>query len=133
MPSSLPLRGTVRSSEESPATVAVVDDDEAVRHSLGLMLRANGYRTLTYAGGAELLAAPLPGDRDILVIDYVMPSMDGLALVRRLHQLGWNGRVMLITGRYDARLRIRAKAEGVAAMLEKPLEKSLVLQTLARM
>jgi two-component system, LuxR family, response regulator FixJ len=111
--------------------IVIVDDDAAVLSSLGLMLRANGCRVRVYSGGAELLREPNPAESDILLVDYVMPEMDGLSLIRQLRQRGWGGTAILITGRYDVSLIARARAAGVAIVLEKPLAKEAILGALA--
>lgn len=111
--------------------IVIVDDDAAVLSSLGLTLRANGCQVRVYSGGSELLSEPNPADSDILLIDYVMPEMDGLSLIRHLRQRGWGGTAILITGRYDVSLVARARAAGVTNVLEKPLAKETILGALA--
>lgn len=111
--------------------IVIVDDDTAVLSSLGLMLRANGCQVRVYSGGQDLLSEPNPADSDILLIDYVMPDIDGLSLIRQLRQRGWGGSAILITGRYDVSLVARARAAGVAIVLEKPLAKEAILGALA--
>lgn len=135
MTNSAPLRTTAGASavamaRDAPMAVVVVDDDEAVRRSLSLMLRANGYRVHGYGSGPQLLLGGLPSKADILLADYVMPGMDGLELVRRLRAQGWEGAAVLITGRYESGLAARASVEGVTAVLEKPLDKQALLAVL---
>jgi two-component system, LuxR family, response regulator FixJ len=135
MPNSAPLRtaggaSAVAPGRDLPVAVVIVDDDDAVRRSLSLMLRANGYQVHDYGSGAQLLRSGLPSSADILLADYAMPGMDGLDLVRRLRARGWKGAAVLITGRYDSGLAARAASEGVKAVLEKPLEKRALLAAL---
>lgn len=132
MSNSAPLRtragaSAVGMARDAPMAVVIVDDDEAVRRSLTLVLRANGYRVHGYVSGPQLLLDGLPSKTDILLVDYVMPRMDGLELVRRLRAQGWGGAAVLITGRYESGLAARASAEGVTAVLEKPLDKQALL------
>lgn len=135
MPNSAPLRtadgaSPVLPDDDASVAVMIVDDDEAVRRSLSLMLRANGYRVHGYGSGPQLLLGGLPSKADILLADYVMPGMDGLELVRRLRAQGWQGAAVLITGRYESGLAARASVEGVTAVLEKPLDKQALLAVL---
>lgn len=112
-------------------TIVIIDDDDAVRHALSLMLRTAGYTVSAYAGGTDLLADPLPANGEVLLVDYVMPDIDGLALVARLRARGWQGRAILITGRYDISLPARAAAVGITSILEKPLGKVELLRAIA--
>lgn len=77
-----------------------------------------------------MLAAPPPGSSDVLLVDYVMPPMDGLTLVARLRERNWQGSAVLITGRYDTTLPDRAVLAGITTILEKPLDRAEVLRAL---
>src|SRR5690349_3294374 len=101
-------------------TVFVVDDDEAVRDSLRLLLEADGRLVRDFAGGPELLAGLPDAPAGCLVLDYQMPVIDGLDLLDRLRARKVSLPVIFITGLCDARLRRRARGSGVQAILEKP-------------
>jgi FixJ family two-component response regulator len=68
-------------------TVAIVDDDEAVRHSLRFWLEALGHKVETFASVAEFLKAELE-KLLCLVVDHHMPGMTGLDLAERLRTEG---------------------------------------------
>ena len=70
-------------------------------------------------------------DGQLLLVDYVMSQMDGLALVSRLREVDWKGRAILITGFYDVSLPRKAKSAGIDQILEKPLDPDLLLETIA--
>lgn len=112
------------------ALVYVVDDDPAVLHSTRFLLESEGHRVETFCGGRELLAA-FPGPCPTFVLlDHVMPGMDGLEVFGRLRDLAPCVPVVLITGHPDPGIRTRARAAGVP-LVEKPLVSDALLCVLA--
>ena len=99
--------------------VHVVDDDEAVRDSLRVLLDAAGFAVRTHASAEALLASgpTLPG---CVLTDVRMPGMDGLELLRRLHAAAIPMPVVLMTGHADVPTAIRAMKAGALDFLEKP-------------
>ena len=110
--------------------VFVVDDDRAVRESLKFALELEGMDVQVCEGGAELLAHSRLSDAACLVIDLLMPLMDGFELVAELRKRGLCTPVILITGEVTSRLRRRAQAAGVRHVVETPLLDSVLLETL---
>ncbi|MEE7501934.1 response regulator transcription factor [Methylobacterium sp. C33D] len=100
--------------------IYVVDDDPAILHSTRFLLESEGHRVETFASGRELLAA-FPGPNPTFVLlDHVMPGMDGLEVCGRLRDLDAGVPVILITGHPDPGIRTRASAAGIP-LVEKPL------------
>ena len=66
----------------------VVDDDDAVRDSVGILLEAHGLRVRDFASGAEFLESDAHNDMSCLVIDYHMPEMTGIEVVLELQRRG---------------------------------------------
>lgn len=110
--------------------VFVVDDDQAVRHSLKFALELENLEVQVCEGGAQLLAHRRLGEAACLVIDFQMPLMDGLELVDALRARGLATPVIMISGQVTALLRRRARAAGVRHVVEKPLLDSVLLETL---
>jgi two-component system response regulator FixJ len=115
-------------------TVHVIDDDDAVRRSIGFLLEGAGFHALTYATPGEILAAV--GGADLaggcIVTDIRMPEMNGLELVRHLRQAGVDLPVIVITGHGDLPLAIAAMRAGVIDFLEKPFDDAALLAAVAR-
>src|ERR1051326_265321 len=94
--------------------VLVVDDDAAVRAALKFALEVEGFRVRLYDGPEALLADPDLPERACLVIDYRMPGIDGIELVRRLRQRQVALPALLISGRVNKQLRSLAERCGLA-------------------
>jgi FixJ family two-component response regulator len=107
--------------------VCVVDDDEAVRESLRILLESADFCVLTYASGREFLADGQGRRAGCLIIDQHMTGMDGLETVGALYQSGPKMPAILITGGLDAVIAACAVELGVIAVLEKPFSVTQLL------
>jgi FixJ family two-component response regulator len=97
----------------------VVDDDPAVRSSLQFALEIEGFAVRTYESARDLLDDPdIPADA-CLIIDYNMPGMSGLEALAALRARNIEVPAILITGRADANVFVRAAAVAVP-VVEKP-------------
>ncbi len=104
------------------ATVFIVDDDEAVRDSLGLLLRSVGYRARCYGSARDFLKAFDPRDYGCLVLDIRMPGMTGLELQKHLAEIGCNIPIVFITGHGDIPMAVEAVRQGAVDFLQKPFQ-----------
>ncbi len=108
--------------------VIIVDDSEAVRSSLAMLLRAKGFDVASFNDGQEALSARLPSWMRCLFIDYDLPVIDGLALLGKLRGRGVTAPAFLITGCVKAGLATEALNTGYRAVLEKPLKIEALLE-----
>jgi DNA-binding response OmpR family regulator len=79
--------------------VAIVDDEEAVRSSIALALQREGLRVAPYADGMLAWEAFTHGLPDLVVLDIIMPRVDGLELCRRLRQVSQTLPIIMLTSR----------------------------------
>lgn len=114
------LRNPKRTTPEKRRLV-LVEDDEAVRRSLQLMLNGRGFEVDAYDAAEPLLADPLVDTVALLVSDYRLPGMDGMAMMRELRQRDWRGRAVLMTASIAADLHDQALAAGFDMVVEKPM------------
>jgi two-component system, LuxR family, response regulator FixJ len=115
-------------------TVYVVDDDADVLLSLKFLLETEGFSVHTFRSGQELLESTPPERIDCLIIDYKMPNMDGLDLVRQLRARDVRAPVVLITGYPNAGVEAKAAASGVRHVVLKPhIDESLLAHLSAAM
>jgi RNA polymerase sigma factor (sigma-70 family) len=103
-------------------TVFLVDDDPSVRDALGLLLGVRGYRTAVFASGEAFLKAWQPDWAGCLVADIRMSGMDGLALQRKLQEMGCPLPVIIVTGHGDVSLAREAFKARAVDFLEKPFD-----------
>jgi two-component system, LuxR family, response regulator FixJ len=109
------------------AMIYVVDDDSDVLGSLQFLLETDGFDVRTFKSGAALLGDAASGDADCFVIDYKMPNMNGLDLVKRLRNRDISAPIILITGYPDEHICEKAASAGVRHVLRKPLlDESLI-------
>lgn len=102
-------------------TVFIVDDDAALRRALARLLREHGWRTADFASAEDFLAqhdAAAPG---CLLLDVDLPGLDGLALQRRLAQLGPVLPIVFLTGHGDIPMTVQAIKSGAVDFLTKPV------------
>jgi len=110
--------------------VLVVDDDKAVRESLRRSLEFNGYDVVMAADGAEALAGISAAAPDIVVMDVMMPRLDGIETTKALRQAGNDLPILVLTAR-DA---VGDRVDGLDAGADDYLTKPFALQELlARM
>jgi FixJ family two-component response regulator len=115
------------SQSHAKPTIYVVDDDADVLGSLRFLLETDGFNVRTFRNGGSLLNVVGSTGVDCFVIDYKMPDMNGIDLVRRLRNRDIAAPVILITGYPDENISARAQAAGVRHVMLKPLlDESLV-------
>jgi two-component system response regulator FixJ len=117
-------------NEASDAAIVIVDDDEAVRHSLSAVLETEHWRVKTFPSGDAALAGLDAGDVGCLVVDVRMPGMDGLELQRQLRARGIDTPVVIITGHGDVPLAVQAMREGAFDFIEKPFDNSILITSI---
>ncbi len=109
------------------ALVHVIDDDEAVRNSLELLLESAGFSVRTYDSAMAFLAASAAPVDGCVLTDVRMPEMDGLELQRRLTLLGIPIPVIVMTGHGDVPIAVEALKAGATDFLEKPFDDEQLL------
>jgi two-component system, LuxR family, response regulator FixJ len=107
--------------------VSIVDDDEAIRDSLMLLLRAEEIAAQSFASAEQFLDAFDPARHGCLIVDVRMPRMTGLELLTRLRKSGSPLPVILITGHGDIPMAVAALKAGATDFFEKPFDDTLLL------
>jgi two-component system response regulator MprA len=106
----------------SDMAILVVDDDQAVRDALRRALRMQGYE-VTLAGDGEEALLKLrsnPGATDLLIVDILMPRLDGLEMTRRLRADGNQLPILMLTARDQVADRVAGLEAGADDYLVKP-------------
>jgi FixJ family two-component response regulator len=100
--------------------IAVIEDDEAVLHSLEYALTAQGYRVSPFACAQDALDGADIMRADCLLIDYTLPDFDGLTMLAVLRDRGLSCPAIIIASNPNFRCRKEAAKAG-APLLEKPV------------
>jgi two-component system, OmpR family, response regulator MprA len=106
--------------------ILVVDDDKAVRESLRRSLEFNGYDVSLASDGAEALATIGQTSPDVVILDVMMPKLDGIETTRALRRTGNDLPILVLTAR-DA---VGDRVEGLDAGADDYLTKPFALQEL---
>ncbi|MGM0702352.1 MAG: response regulator transcription factor [Pseudomonadota bacterium] len=113
----------------SQPSIAVVDDDEALRESLAWLLDSVGLDTCAYPDGNAFLNAP--ADRHAAVLlDVRMPGLSGLQVQQRLNERGDWAPVIFMTGHGDVPMAVAALKAGAFDFIEKPFNHQQLIDTL---
>ncbi len=104
------------------ARVLVADDDRAIRESLARALTLEGYAVLTAADGGAALEVVSNDDPDVLVLDVMMPGIDGLTVTRVLRAEGNHVPMLMLTARTETSDRVAGLDAGADDYLPKPFE-----------
>lgn len=103
-------------------TVFLIDDDQAIRDSVGLLLRANGLAVETFSSAVDFLESDVIQRPGCLLLDVRMPGMSGLDLQKHLHSRNQIIPIIFITGHGDVPMAIRAMKAGAFDFIEKPFQ-----------
>lgn len=115
----------------SAAFVHIVDDDQAVRESLGDLLQSMDYRVALYASASDFLKVELPDVPACLVLDVRLPGTSGLELQAYLAGINVGLPVILMTGYGDIPMSVRAMKLGAVDFLTKPIRNQDLLDAVA--
>jgi PleD family two-component response regulator len=113
-------------SADHPARILIVDDERSNRELLEVMLTPEGFLLLTAASGEEALAIVAQQPPDLILLDVLMPRMDGYQVAARIkgNLATRNIPVILITGLDDHSTRTLALSAGAEDILTKPVDRA---------
>lgn len=109
-------------------TVYAVDDDLVTRILLEQIFAAANLNVETFASAEEFLESYSPENRGCLLLDILMPGMDGLELQRSLKKKGNTAPVIFLSGSDEVRVAVEALKGGATDFIEKPIVPKVVLE-----
>ncbi len=115
------------SPAEAHATIVVVDDDEAARHSIGQMLTLRGWAVEVFSSAEAALAWPGLREAMCIVTDVKMPGMDGEEFLAHVKTIPGAPPVVMITGHGDIAMAVRCLKAGAFDFAEKPFDDDVLL------
>lgn len=113
---------------EVDQAVFVVEDDEAVRDSLALLLQSEGLEVQTFKTGTAFLDKWQASMAGCVVLDIRMPGMDGMAVHKALNERQSLLPIIFVTGHGDVPLAVEAMREGAFDFIEKPYREGALLE-----
>ena len=124
--------GTSLAPVTTPATIHVVDDDDAVREATCLMLEATGYDPRPHRSGQHFLDAADLLANGCVVLDLRMPGLSGLEVLEAMSAGGSQLPVVMVTGHGDVRTAVGAMRSGAADFIEKPYAQDMLIAAINR-
>lgn len=103
-----------------PACIAIVDDDPRIRRLLEEELIDEGYQPKCFSDGFSLLEAISGLHVDVVLLDLMMPQLDGIETLKRLRRMGYKAPVVIFTALSDNEKRREAESEGANEYILKP-------------
>jgi two-component system response regulator MprA len=108
----------------------VVDDETAVREALALVLDLSGFEVATAAGGREAIRTLATDSPDAVILDVLMPGLDGLEVCRRMRATGDRTPVLMLTARTEVSERVAGLEAGADDYLAKPFAREELIARL---
>ena len=106
-------------SAVSEQTILVVDDEEAKAEAVRARLESEGYRVVVAADGPDAIEAHAEHRPDLVVLDLMLPGMDGLEVCKQIQRDGWTP-VLMLTARTEEADKVAGFAVGADDYLTKP-------------
>jgi len=104
------------------ATILIVDDERLLAQQLARSLEGEGHQVRTVLTGTEAIETTLNNPLDLVLLDLCLPDGSGLEVLRELHSIDPELRVVLMTGHGTVRDAVKAMRDGAADYLQKPLD-----------
>ena len=112
--------------------IHVVDDDRNIGQAIRQIFEEDGRMVETYASSEAFLDAYRPGGKGCLLIDAYLPGMDGFELLQTLRQRGMQLPSIMITGKSDVSMAVRAMRAGASDFIEKPIGRADLIASVER-
>lgn len=115
---------------DSLMNILIIDDERAVRNSLGEILKDEGYEVDTAENGSEGLAKAEKQHFDVIFCDIKMPGMDGTEVLDKLMEMGVDSAIVMISGHGDIDTAVTCIKKGAFDFIPKPLDLNRTLITI---
>ena len=116
----------------SAGNILVVDDDQNLIELIGLKLHSAGYEVTSASSGVDALQAAKQNIFDLCVLDLRLADQDGISLMRELHKINPDLRVIILTGYGSVESAVQAMQEGAYSYLTKPFNTQELLLQISR-
>jgi two-component system response regulator FixJ len=107
--------------------IYIVDDDDAVRESLSMLLRSEDYDVVAFGNPLDFVSKIIDSEDGCIILDLFMPQMTGMQVMEQLKKLKITMPVICITGHGDIPSAVRALKMGAYDFLEKPFDSTMLI------
>jgi RNA polymerase sigma factor (sigma-70 family) len=118
-------------NSDQVSTVYIVDDDQAIRHAMGLLLKSVGLQHEVFESADEFLELYSGNNNGCLVLDIRMPGLSGLELQQKLIELGNSLPIIFISGHGDIPMAVDAMQKGAFDFIQKPFRDQELLDRIS--
>ncbi|MBN1273084.1 MAG: sigma-54-dependent Fis family transcriptional regulator [Candidatus Aminicenantes bacterium] len=115
-----------------PGKIHVIDDEPVIHEVLGDLLQSEGYEVVISSNGEEALEKNFSNDFDLVLLDLLMPGLDGITVLKRLKEKDPLGVVIIITAYASVESAISAMKIGAFDYIQKPFKHDELLLTIER-
>lgn len=120
------------SSANTEATVFIIDDDDAVRSALQLLIGSMNIPTRAFSHVQDFLDSYNPDQPGCLILDVRLPQLSGLELQEHLHREGFNIPIIFVSGHSNVSMAVRTLKAGAIDFIEKPFDEQLLLDSIQK-
>ena len=106
----------------TPLLLHIIDDDDAVRDAISMLLKGSGFNVRTHANPRVFFETYHPEEAGCVLVDMVMPEYSGADVQERLIRIGDPPPIIMITGHAHVRMAVEAMKRGAVEFLEKPVK-----------
>jgi len=110
--------------------VFVIDDDDALRDSVSLLVQLHGFQVQAFASGGAFLDRAPELSRGCILLDVRLPDLSGLEVMREMKRFGVNFPTIIMTAFADVALAVKAMKAGAADFIEKPFREETLLESI---
>lgn len=121
----------MKSDNTQNSTVFVVDDDQSIRHAMGLLLKSVGLEHETFESADDFLTRHNGSENGCLVLDIRMPGLGGLELQDKLIEMNSTLPIIFITGHGDIPMAVEAMQKGAVDFIQKPFRDQELLDRIS--
>jgi CheY-like chemotaxis protein len=110
--------------------ILITDDSSFQRKIISSILEKEGFETVCARNGREGLELAVESSPDLIILDLLMPEMDGFEMMRQIRERGFSAPIIILTADIQDSTKEKCQEMGAAACLNKPLKKDDLLATI---
>jgi len=116
--------------KDTNSRIFIIDDDEAIRRSISLLLSSSGYTSESFSGGEDFLTTVDYSGAGCILLDIFLEGKTGLELQEEIKNRYGNLPIIYITGMGDVPMSVQALKKGAINFLEKPIDEQHLFQAI---